>query len=66
MKQAVLSHWDLPWLPLTALMIFVACFGAYTWWTYRRANKKFYQQASLIPLEDPNSARTYAKGNSYE
>lgn len=66
MKQAVLSHWDLPWLPLTALILFVACFSAYTWWTYRRANKTFYQQASLVPLEDAQPAQRIVKGNRYE
>lgn len=60
MKQAVLSHWDLPWLPITALMIFVICFAAYTYWTFKKDNKKVYDEASLIPLEDG------VKGKSYE
>lgn len=59
MKQAVLSHWDLPWLPITALMIFVICFAAYTYWTFKKENKKVYDEASMIPLED-------GKGKSYE
>ncbi len=53
MKQAVLKHWDLPGLSVTALLIFVICFAAYAWWTYRKANKPFYEKAALIPLEDP-------------
>lgn len=52
MKQAVLSHWDLPWLPITALMIFVICFAAYSYWTFKKENKQHYDEASLIPLED--------------
>lgn len=62
MKQAVLSHWDLPWLPLSALVMFVFCFGLYTYWTYRKANKKFYENASLIPLEEPVRAGSNTKG----
>lgn len=61
MKQAVLSNWDLPWLPLTALMLFVICFAAYTYWTYKKENKQMYEEASLIPLEDP-----MIKGQVYE
>lgn len=53
MKQTVLSNWDLPMLSVTALILFVACFGIYAWWTYRKNNKSFYEKASLIPLEDP-------------
>lgn len=52
MKQQVLSNWNLPWLPLTALIIFVVCFAAYTFWTFRKQNKSYYEQASLIPLKD--------------
>lgn len=53
MKQAVLKHWDIPWLPITALLIFVICFAAYTYWTFKKENKKMYEEASMIPLEDP-------------
>lgn len=62
MKQSVLSHWDLPWLPVTALMVFVVCFAVYTWWTFRKANKNFYDNASLIPLEDSPKADPLSKG----
>jgi cbb3-type cytochrome oxidase subunit 3 len=62
MKQAVLSHWDMPWLPILALILFVVCFGMYTFWTYKKSNKKFYDQASLIPLEEPASAGSPSKG----
>lgn len=53
MKQAVLKHWDLPWLPVSALVIFVLCFVIYALWTYSKKNKPMYEAASLIPLEDP-------------
>jgi cbb3-type cytochrome oxidase subunit 3 len=62
MKQSVLSHWDLPLLPLAALVMFVVCFALYTYWTFRKANKKIYDDASLLPLED--GARV--KGQKYE
>ncbi len=53
MKQAVLSHFDLPWLPLTALVIFVVCFAMYVFYTFKKSNKAFYQEVSLIPLDEP-------------
>lgn len=53
MKQAVLKHWDLPGLSITALLIFVICFAVYAWWTYRKVNRPVYEKAALIPLEDP-------------
>jgi hypothetical protein len=62
MKQAVLAHWNLPWLPLTALVIFVVCFGAYVYWTFRTENKAFYEDAAQIPLEDPKKAGPLLKG----
>lgn len=52
MKQAALSHFNMPWLPITGLIIFVVCFFAYTYWTYKKENKDLYERASLIPLED--------------
>lgn len=62
MKQAVLSHWDLPILPIIALMLFVICFAAYVYWTYKKENKKTYDRASLIPLEEPMRAGSKSKG----
>ncbi len=64
MKQAVLSNFDLPWIPLTGLILFVFCFAAYTYWTFTRENKVIYQKASLIPLEDPIKASAREGGNT--
>lgn len=52
MKQAALKAFDLTWIPLTGLIIFVVCFGLYAFWTYKKSNKAFFDQAALIPLED--------------
>lgn len=52
MKQIVLSRFDMPWLPITGLIIFTVCFAAYAYWTFKKENKPIYDQASLIPLED--------------
>jgi cbb3-type cytochrome oxidase subunit 3 len=52
MKQSVLSQFDMPWIPITGLLLFVFCFVAYTYWTFRKSNKAHYQEASMIPLED--------------
>jgi cbb3-type cytochrome oxidase subunit 3 len=52
MKQEVLVNWDLPWLPVIALVLFVVCFSLYAWWTYRAVNRPYYDEVSRIPLED--------------
>ncbi len=52
MKQLVLSQFDMPWIPITGLILFVTCFALYTYWTFRKENKSFYQHVSRIPLED--------------
>jgi cbb3-type cytochrome oxidase subunit 3 len=57
MKQQVLSHWDLPWLPVSALIIFLVCFIAYVIWTFRKANKKRYERAASLPLEEGEKGR---------
>ena len=52
MKQAALSQFNLPWIPITGLIIFVVCFTAYTYWTYKKEHKAGYEKAALIPLEE--------------
>lgn len=52
MKQAALKHFDITWLPLTGLVIFVVCFTLYAFYTYKKSNKSFYERASFIPLND--------------
>ena len=64
MKQVVLKGWDLPWLSVTALLLFVACFSLYVWWTYRQENIAMFEQVAQIPLEDTEPASTTR--NRYE
>ncbi len=52
MKQEVLRAWDMPWLPIVALILFVVFFGAYVFWAYRKKNQTLFQKISMIPLED--------------
>ena len=52
MKQDAFTNFDMPWLPITGLIIFVVCFAIYTYWTYKKENKDLYDQAALIPLEE--------------
>jgi len=52
MKQEVLTKFDILWLPLTGLIIFVVCFIFYTYYTYKKSNKSYFEKAALIPLED--------------
>jgi cbb3-type cytochrome oxidase subunit 3 len=53
MKQSVLSHFDMPLIPITGLLIFVICFALYTFWTFKKSNKTAYEEAANIPLQDP-------------
>lgn len=63
MKQAVLSQFDIDWIPLTGLIIFVICFSLYVFYTYRRTNKKYYERAAQIPLDDGLIKSHNAGGN---
>lgn len=54
MKQEALSNFDMPWLPITGLIIFMVCFLLYIYWTYKKENKEMYEQAAMIPLEEDN------------
>lgn len=57
MKQIVLSNFDMPWIPITGLILFVVCFSAYIYWTFKKENKKFYEQAAHIPLDDDGGSK---------
>ncbi|MCE3012034.1 MAG: cbb3-type cytochrome c oxidase subunit 3 [Proteobacteria bacterium] len=52
MKQAVLKNFDLTYLPLTAMAIFVIAFTAYAIWAYSKSNKALFEHAAHIPLND--------------
>lgn len=63
MKQEVLKAWDMPWLPVLALILFIIFFGGYIFWAYRKKNQPLFQKISMIPLEDAPMTK---KGPSYE
>lgn len=63
MKQEVLKAWDMPWLPIVALILFVVFFAAYIIWAYRKKNQALFRKISMIPLED---APLSHKGSSHE
>jgi len=52
MHKEVLSRFDQPIYPITALIIFAVCFMAYAYWTFKKENKPVYENASMMPLED--------------
>lgn len=52
MKQAALTQFNITWIPITGLLLFVGCFSLYVYWTYKKSNKAHFQAASLVPLED--------------
>lgn len=64
MKQEALKSFDMPWLPVTALILFVVCFAFYAWWTYRRQNRPHFERLAQIPLED--APRTLSSRKQYE
>jgi cbb3-type cytochrome oxidase subunit 3 len=55
MKQAVLKNFDLTYLPLIAMALFVICFMAYVVWAFSKSNKPLFDHAANIPLNDPDS-----------
>jgi cbb3-type cytochrome oxidase subunit 3 len=64
MKQETLKNFDLTWLPLTALILFVVCFVLYSYWTYREQNKAQYEKAANIPLDELPALDDVSKGVS--
>jgi hypothetical protein len=52
MKQAVLLNFDMPWLPLTGLLIFVVCFSAYCWWVMEKKRVPYFEHMSQMPIQD--------------
>lgn len=52
MDKDIFNHFNQPWLPMTAMGIFVTCFIIYVYWTYKKSNKKFYENSSYMPLHD--------------
>ncbi len=63
MKQAVLSQFNIDWIPLTGLIILVICFTLYVYYTYKKSNKSFYERVAQIPLDDEMSGNKSAGGN---
>lgn len=58
MKQTVLAQFDLVWLPLTGLVLFVVCFCLFVFWTYKKANEHSYLEAARIPLDGMNEGES--------
>ena len=52
MKQQAVSTCNMQWLPITGLIIFVVCFTAYTYWTFRKDNKAKYEMAAKLPMDE--------------
>jgi cbb3-type cytochrome oxidase subunit 3 len=52
MKKEVLSNFTLTYLPTIGLFLFLICFVIIVYYTLKPSNKKFYNQASHLPLED--------------
>ncbi len=57
MKQIALQQFNLTWLPISGLIIFLICFTLYTYWTFKKENKAVYDRASMIPLEEEVNER---------
>ena len=61
MKQLVLSQFNLPWIPITALLLFVACFVLYVCWAYAPKNRTFFEGLATLPLEEKGNAHVDAE-----
>lgn len=40
------------WMPLLALILFALCFALFIFWTLKKENKKRYEEAGSLPLND--------------
>ncbi len=52
MKQAVLKNFDLTWLPMTGLVIFVVMFALYALWAWKKSNIPLFEHAAALPLDE--------------
>lgn len=52
MKAQILSQFDQPWLPITALIIFVVCFVMFVYWTFKSESKSLYEYTAQLPLRE--------------
>ena len=50
MKSSVLANFDMTWLPLTALILFVAVFASMLLMVFRKGSSEIYQEAEQLPL----------------
>ncbi|MDD4974900.1 MAG: CcoQ/FixQ family Cbb3-type cytochrome c oxidase assembly chaperone [Bacteriovorax sp.] len=50
--EEIFRNFDHAWMPITGLLIFFICFVIYTYWTFKKENKKFYENSSYMPLHD--------------
>lgn len=55
MKQDVLKNFDIDWIPVLGLILFVICFSSYVYFTYKKSNKSFFEKIASLPLEDATS-----------
>ena len=51
MKSAILSQFDMTYLPVIACLIFALVFVSMLVWVFRPESKSVYQKAERLPLE---------------
>jgi cbb3-type cytochrome oxidase subunit 3 len=52
MKSAVLSNWNIPWLPSLALILFFSIFMIMLVMIFKKGTEERYGIASQMPLND--------------
>ncbi len=52
MKSEAMKLFDLPFLPMIGLLIFVFLFIGIVYWTYKASNQQKFDEAARLPLEE--------------
>jgi hypothetical protein len=60
MKSTILSQFDMTYLPVIALFIFLTVFVFVVWWSGREGSRNLYEKMEKLPL-DPQQGVHHGK-----
>ena len=52
MKQFILSRFDMPWISVLALLIFMFLFISVIFWLFRKDSNDIYSEAVKVPFNE--------------